>query len=26
LSLASHKSKFITGPELISDGGATAAG
>jgi NADP-dependent 3-hydroxy acid dehydrogenase YdfG len=26
LSLASHKSKFITGPELLSDGGATAAG
>jgi NADP-dependent 3-hydroxy acid dehydrogenase YdfG len=26
LSVASHKSKFITGPELVSDGGATAAG
>ena len=26
LSLASHESKFVTGPELISDGGATAAG
>jgi hypothetical protein len=26
LSLASHESKFITGPELISDGGTTAAG
>jgi hypothetical protein len=26
LSLASHESKFVTAPELISDGGATAAG
>jgi NADP-dependent 3-hydroxy acid dehydrogenase YdfG len=26
LSLALHESKFVTGPELISDGGATAAG
>jgi NADP-dependent 3-hydroxy acid dehydrogenase YdfG len=26
LSLASHESKFVTAPELIIDGGATAAG
>ena len=26
LSLASHESKFVTGPERIIDGGATAAG